>query len=108
MLFRSLAVGLLAAFFVLLVAEPRVSYVHVPVVDEPIAAAQAHAPPTIVDVAPGVSLDQLPFVLELAPGERVSSVDRLEGARADRHRNQFVDLTVTGPAGERRVLVLLH
>jgi hypothetical protein len=108
LVFRSLAVGLSAAFFALLVMRPSVVYVHVPVIDTPVVEAPRLAPPTIVDVAPGVSLDQLPFVLTLAPDERITSVDSLELARLDRHRNQFVDLTVSGAAGERRVLVLLH
>jgi hypothetical protein len=107
LLFRSLAVGLSAAFFALLLMRPSVVYVPVPVPEAAIEAPRQMAP-TIVDVAPGVPLDQLPFVLKLAPDERITAVDSLELARLERHRNQFVDLTVSGAAGDRRVLVLLH
>ena len=103
LVFRSFAIGLSAACFALLCMQPSVV-----VVREEVAAAPTAPAPAIIDVAPGVSIDQLPTLIRLAPGEQISSVDSLELVRLDRHRNQFVDLMVAGPAGERRVLLLLH
>ncbi len=118
-LFRSLTIGLLGACILLLARLEKAS--------EPVAAgiptlAIASAPPvtgaTIVDVAPGVRASDVPGLIRLAPGERVTAVDdrRVESdlaagvAIANRAPSSgaFVDLDVEGNGGHRRVLVLLH
>ena len=115
--FRSLALGLLGACFLLLVTKryevvrarapaPRPAYV----VSVPAA--------TIVDVASGVPASQLAALVHLAPYEHVIAVDdhpvvgdldagSMIASRETRWRTYF-DLTVATPAGNRRVLVLLH
>lgn len=121
--FRSFAIGLTAACFALLVMRPAVVLRVVPVplsleasyiVDEPPLAAA----PTIVDVAPGVTAAQLASAIRLAPGEHIVAVDDVAVAgdvgagvllaARELRSNQFIDFTVVGPAGERRVLALLH
>jgi hypothetical protein len=122
LVFRSLVLGLIGACFLLLVSRP--SYV-VFVARESRAPAPAPAAATIVDVAPGVSGAQIPALLHLKPDERIVafydtpiSSEQLAyswiGANWDilneypcNHRS-YVDLTVAGPDGERRVLVLIH
>lgn len=116
LVFRSLTIGLLSACFLLLITRPIVEVrmtrgprLHV--------SLPAH-PPTIIDVAPGVSGAQLASLIRLAPGEHVASIDdaAVNGdlgagvvlAGLDLHGRQFIDLGVSGASGERRVLVLLH
>jgi hypothetical protein len=84
--------------------------------------ARAYRPPggtpvNVIDVAPGVAPAQIAALIQLAPGEHVSAVnDRAPASDlevgaliASRPRQgDFLDLTVTSPSGERRVLVLLH
>jgi hypothetical protein len=78
-------------------------------------------PVNVIDVAPGVAPAQIAALIQLAPGEHVSAVDDRAAASdlevgaviassiaAVPHRREFLDLTVASPAGERRVLVLLH
>ncbi len=79
---------------------------------------QAPPPASIVDIASGVAPSQLPALVRLAPGEHVIAVgDRpvsgdLEAgavlADASPHAGGYLDLTVTGAVGPRRLLVLLH
>jgi len=126
--FRSLAIGLLGACFWLLATRP----VAIVVRDQPpqpsplddvrrlsgIGLAAPAQPPTIIDVAPGVTAAQLPSLVQLQNGEHVTTVDDtavagdLDAGRAiaelSLHARSFIDLGVTGPRGERRVLVLLH
>ena len=84
--------------------------------------ACAHRPPAgtpvnVIDVAPGVAPAQIAALIQLAPGEHVSAVnDRVPASdlevgaliASQPRPGQFLDLTVASPAGERRVLVLLH
>jgi hypothetical protein len=71
----------------------------------------------IVDVAAGVAASEIPALLALRSDEHVAAVNEhvpasdLEAgawiaARASQH--EYLDLTVASPAGERRVLILLH
>lgn len=87
-----------------------------------LAAAHASRPPggvpvNVIDVAPGVPPAQIAALIHLGPGEHVSTVNdrvlasdlEVGAAIASLPRpGEFVDLTVASPAGERRVLVLLH
>ena len=134
LVFRSFAIGLTAACFALLVMRPAVVVVPKPVyIDSQLeielppsialtapapALAQTNLPPTIIDVAPRVSLRQLQSLIRLAPGEHITSVDDLAVngeldaglmlANLEVRDKRFIDLGVSGPGGERRVLVLLH
>ena len=74
-------------------------------------------PVNVIDVAPGVPPAQIAALIQLAPGEHVSVVNDREPASdlevgaliaSQSRRGEFLDLTVASPAGERRVLVLLH
>ena len=118
--FRSFAIGLSAAFLALLVMRPAIV---LRVVPAPVALQAPHgAPhvpaPTLIDVAPGVSASQLASAIRLLPGEHIIAVDDVSVsgdvdaglALASRalHSREFIDFTVFGPAGERRVLALLH
>jgi hypothetical protein len=125
LVFRSLAIGLLSACFVLLIMRPAVEVRMAPrwaprwadnvsrgFVPRPVAV------PTIIDVAPGVSAAQLATMIRLAPGEHVASIDDAPvsgdvGAGValgtlDLRARHFIDLGVASDVGERRVLVLLH
>ena len=123
---RSFAVGLSAAFFALLVMRPSVVVVRdrpgIPatffIERDAKANAPVSLPPTIVDVAPGVSPDQLSPLLRLAPGERIAYANDVAVpadlpasfvfAQRASYSGKFFDLVVSGPAGDRRVLVLMH
>lgn len=121
--FRSFAIGLTAACFALLVMRPAVVLRVVPVPLSTEASLVAHRPPpiaapTIIDVAPGVTATQLASAIRLLPGERIIAVDDaavsgdvgagLVLATRALRSGQFIDFTVVGSAGERRVLALLH
>jgi hypothetical protein len=115
LVFRSLAIGLLGACFLLLVTRPNVRVERELV---PIAQPAPPAPATIIDVAHGVSADQLAGLVRLGPGEHVVAVDDrpvagdLDAgvliASGDATAKRYLDLTIGGGAGERRVLLLLH
>lgn len=118
LVFRSLSVGLLFACFALLVARPAVE---LRVSHESAGTALADpAPPvpTIIDVAPGITAMQLATTIRLAPGEQIVAVDDIAVAgdlgagmvlaTRDLASRQFIDFSVAGPEGERRVLALLH
>lgn len=117
LLFRSLALGLAGACLLLLATRP--SYEVRIVRDRP--AAVHVLPPasaTIIDVAAGVTVAQLPALIHLGEGEHVTAIDDRDvrddleaGTMLAAHRlggNRFIDLTIAGPEGSRRVLVLLH
>ena len=116
LLFRSLALGLLGACVMLLAHRPECEIRFAP----SSVVARASAPPSaaIVDVAPGIAAAQLGPLVRLAPGERVIAVGEhavsgdLEAgavlAALDARSGSYVDLTVAGAVGPRRVLVLLH
>jgi hypothetical protein len=110
LVFRSLALGLLASIVMLLATRK------VQVVVHPVPAPRHAEAPTIIDAAPGLSATQLAQLVRLAPDERVTSIDdqpvantldagskivAMEGRR-------FLDLTVGRDHSERRVLVLVH
>lgn len=123
LVFRSFAIGLSAACFALLVMRPSVvlRVVEVPMASDAPAfepAPRGETAPTLIDVAPGVTAEQLASAIRLAPGEHIVAVDDgavsgdvgagLALASRDLRSRQFIDFTVSGPAGERRVLALLH
>jgi hypothetical protein len=73
------------------------------------------SPVTVLDVAPGVSAEEIATMIRLADGERVTAVgdrrldsDLAAGAALRSATGDYLDLTVDGPHGERRVLVLRH
>lgn len=115
LLFRSLALGLLSACFWILATRPTVI----------LAAREAPPPvhafeeaPTILDVSPAVTREQLPSLVHLRDGEHVVAIDNaavasdLDAGRLlatiDRESRKFVELGVAGPRGSRRILMLLH
>ncbi len=116
LVFRSLAVGLLGACFLLLVTRPtnpvRVERELVPVLQAPPPAA------TIIDVAPGMDAGEIVKLVRLGPGEHVVAfddqpvTDDLDAGSimraAEARTGRYLDLTVRGSRAERRVLVLLH
>ena len=118
LVFRSVSVGLLLACFAMLVARPpvelRVTQAAQPAVERP------EPPPTatIIDVAPGITAMQLAGTIHLAAGEQIIAVDDIAVtgnvgaglllASRDLRSRQFIDFSVAGPQGERRVLALLH
>lgn len=127
LVFRSFAIGLSAACFALLAMQPDIHVMQVLPAPIPtmaltqpppaLAPAPEHAP-TIVDVAPGITATQLGLAIRLAPGEQITSVDDvavsgslsagLVLASRPLRSGEYIDFTVGGPSGERRVLALLH
>lgn len=116
LLFRSLALGLLGACFWMLATRPTTVFVAAP---EPAHVEVAHEDaPTILDVSPAVTRDQLPALVHLRNGEHVVAIDDapvasdLDAGRllasVDRASQKFVELGVAGPHGTRRILMLLH
>ena len=74
-------------------------------------------PVNVIDVARGVPPARIAALIQLGPGEHVSALnDRVPASdlevgaliASQPRRGEFLDLTVASPAGERRVLVLLH
>jgi hypothetical protein len=114
LLFRSVALGLLGACFLLLaVRSPPATHVVDRVVYRPAPPAAA-----LIDVAPGLPVARLGSLVQLAPGEHVVAVDD-RAATGDLDagamlaqldpRPAFVDLEIAGgPGGPRRVVLLLH
>jgi len=109
---RSFVFAMAGACFALALAYPR------PRVEREVVQVATPCQPTatIVDVAAGVSAAQLGALVYLAPGEHVISVDDRHvagdldagAALAQAQAPGYVDLTVEGAGGSRRVLVLLH
>ncbi len=121
LVFRSFAIGLSAACFALLVMRPTVELRVTPQSSPSASDSQLAAAvpiPTIIDAAPGITASQLAATIRLLPGEQITSVDDIAVtgdvdagvvlASRDLSSRQFVDVGVAGPAGERRVLVLVH
>jgi hypothetical protein len=114
LLFRSLALGLLGACLMML-ARPRYEVHMAPAVAAP---ASSRSDVQIVDVAAGVAPYQVGALVHLQPAEHVVAVGErsvatdLEAgaivADSGAHSGGYLDLTVGGPLGPRRVLVLLH
>lgn len=81
-------------------------------------ATAAYEPVTVVDVARGVDAAALGSLVQLRVDERVTAVDDqpvandfAAGALLTERAlgpGKYVDLTVTGAQGSRRVLVLMH
>jgi len=129
-LIYAFAIGLTLGCALLLAPARRVQIVpqiapHISIELPPsIALAHEHslAPtlgaPTIIDVAPGITAAQLALAIRLAPEEYVVGVDGVQVqsdldagvqlASLDRQSRRYLDLQVRGPAGERRVVVLMH
>jgi hypothetical protein len=119
LLFRSIVVGLLGACCLLLAVRPRceIAVRSLPAFPAHVSAWEGPRP-TIIDVAPLMAQGEVAKLVRLAPGEHVIAVgdahvagDVEAGAvlaTVDQRPGRYVDLTVAGPLGERRVLVLLH
>ena len=122
LLYRSLSLGFLGACLLLLATRT-------PVVVQAAAPACGQAPsssgcppippgPTIVDVAPSTTAADIARLLHLAASERIAAVDDVPVAntldagvalaQTYLSSRRYLDLDVRGPAGERRVLVLVH
>ena len=121
MLLRLLTIGLCATGVILLATfQPvRLEVVRPVVVSPQVVQRAAPAPGlSIVDVAEQVGPAKLAELVYLKGGERVTAInDRpvaddqlaIEAISSLPLRaGQYVDLTVSGATGERRVLVLLH
>jgi len=129
LVYRSLVLGLLGACVMLLAQRPA-TYIHIasPAPDGNIAFGMFPAaapprttiPPTIIDVATAASGDAIALssLLHLAPDERIVAVqdEQVDADAASaltsfgwpKSAGRYTDLTVSGPRGERRVLVLMH
>jgi hypothetical protein len=119
LVFRSLAIGLLGACMWLLATRP---FVQLHVREQPpvlrAAPSAMSEPPTVVDVASGVTGAQLVSLVRLGPNEHVATIDDrpvdgdLEAgahlASLDVRARRYLDLGVRGATGSRRVLVLFH
>ncbi|MBX3162408.1 MAG: hypothetical protein KF773_40965 [Deltaproteobacteria bacterium] len=112
LLFRSLAVGLLGACLYFVVSAPPAPAAPPPI---PPVIVQAPSAVTVLDVAPGVDADEIAAMIRLDDGERVTAVgerrvenDLAAGVAMHAVTDDYVDLTIQGPLGERRVLVLRH
>lgn len=113
MVYRSLVVGLLGAITMLVASRPGAA--PVPVAVAAVAASAPVATAAVVDVSRArAGADPMPL-LGLVPGERVVEVDGVAAdgaalvARWSRVvTGEYVDVAVSGPGGDRRVLVLAH
>lgn len=111
---RTLHLGFVV-FVVVLLATIEIAWRRA---EAPVAVTTAAASVTVVDVARGLDPAALATIVRLRADERVTAVDdravandlAAGAAIAERPRGSgsFVDLTVTGAHGSRRVLVLLH
>lgn len=128
LLSTALCAAVAACVFALVYVVPRAHVCQIPATPSRMRAiaeatvACAGRPPggppvNVIDVAPGVPPAQIAGLIQLGPGEHVSAVnDRVAASDLEvgaviaslPRRGEFVDLTVASPAGERRVLVLLH
>lgn len=116
MLLRAATLGLVFAclYFMIAVAHQGEPLREVQLVD----SLSGPGATTIVDIAATVPRDRVASMISLAPGERVIAVgDRtvdsdLEAggaiAAVSPAPGEYLDLTVDGVAGPRRVLVLMH
>jgi hypothetical protein len=123
LLFRSLTVGLLGACLYMLanVGERVESSVTAPIIVQQIVEPTPSPAVSVVDVGQGVSATTVLSLLQIAPSERIASVDDhvvdndpFAGvllAEAVRWGPRFVDLTIaarTDATRTRRLLILLH
>ena len=118
LLFRSIVVGLLGACCLLLAVRPRceIAVRSLPR-SRPTVRPGRPAPDDHRCRAAGRAEASSPKLVRLAPGEHVIAIDdarvagdsrRARCSQVDQRPEHYVDLTVAGPLGERRVLVLLH
>jgi hypothetical protein len=128
LLSTALCAAVAACVFALVHAVPRTHVCRSPVTVARMRAiaeatmACADRPPrgtpvNVIDVAPGVAPAQIAELIQLATGEafsadndRAPASDLEVGAMIASlpRQGEYLDLTVASPAGERRVLVLLH
>jgi hypothetical protein len=115
LLFRSLSLGLLGAclYFVVFPTSPAAS--PAPTIVYQTSAEPLPSAVTVLDVAPGIGNDDIATMIRLREGEHVVAVgerkvetDLAAGAAIRGTVGDYLDLTVDGPHGERRVLVLRH
>lgn len=123
--YRSIVLGLLGAGCLLLAMRPPIVVVtegpgRVLVATKrcPARPPPSRTGPTIVDVAPGVTLEQIAQLIVLDAGESISSIDDtpVTGSLAagvalagiDLRARRYLDIGVSGERGARRVLVLMH
>lgn len=114
LVFRSLALGLVGACFLLLAFRPAYEVR----IEQPQPTPVPRDSSTIIDVASGVAPGQLSALIKLGPGEHVASVDDVPVAgdldagaaiaARDHRAGSFIDVEVAGARSSRRVLVLLH
>src|SRR5688572_18017889 len=115
MVSRLLTIGLCATCVALLARSPRV---HVEVVQVPVARAERVAPSlSVVDVAAEVAPSSIPALMRLGRGEWIRAIndqrpdDDVQAEHwisAAARPGGFLDLTIAGDAGDRRVLLLIH
>jgi len=118
LLFRSFVLGLLGACCLLLASRPPVEVRIVREAQPVIWPRTAPAPAaSIVDIAPGLSAEQIAPLVGLAANEHVVAVDDARAGDLDAGTlmasgalapHRYIDLSVVGPRGPRRVLVLVH
>jgi hypothetical protein len=116
LLFRSIAIGLLGACFLLLATHSTTVRVEREVQVMPVVQPRPPAAATIIDVAPGLSPAQIVGLIRVEANEHIIAVDdrsmandfEVGTAIASTHDKKYLDLTVGGISGERRILVLLH
>jgi hypothetical protein len=114
LLFRSISIGLLGACFLLLATHSSTVRVERELV--PVMQPRPPAAATIIDVAPGLTPAQIIGLIRVDANEHIVAVDdrpmdndvAVGAAIASTHDKQYLDLTVGGLAGERRILVLMH
>ena len=116
LLLRAVTTGLVAACVVLAAMSRPPILATIPT--SPPAPEMTATPVSIVDVAGGVPANELAALAHLRPGEAVTAVgdqpigtDLAAGAviaSLPARPGNYIDLTLAGPNGERRVLLLLH
>jgi hypothetical protein len=114
---RTLQLGLIV-FAVALLVGTIVEKARFAEQQQPRMAVAAYEPVTVVDVARGVDAGALASLVRIREDERVTAVDdqavandfAAGAALTERSLGpgKYVDLTVTGASGSRRVLVLMH
>jgi hypothetical protein len=116
LLFRSISIGLLGACFLLLATHSTTVRVEREIERVPVVQPRPPAAATIIDVAPGLSPAQIVGLIHVDGDEHIIAVDdrsmasdlEVGTAIASTHDKKYLDLTVGGAYGERRILVLMH
>ncbi|MDQ3334077.1 MAG: hypothetical protein M4D80_02870 [Myxococcota bacterium] len=117
LLSRTLQLGLIV-FAIALLVGTMVEKARLPEHQHTRITPAAYEPVTVVDVARGVDAASLASLVRIRSDERVSAVDDqpvandfAAGAALTERAlgpGKYLDLTVTGASGSRRVLVLMH